>query len=413
MTPQQLKKLRRELEEYVGFLTADMGRPERRQAMGQYVTGLLLDGKRKCIVPMANRLAEDPADVSGLRQRLQRCVKSTWEDEDLYSRLAQKLDRELPGVEAFVVDDTGFAKKGEHSVGVARQYSGTLGRTDNCQVAVSLHLAGEQGSGCVGMRLYLTEGWASDRERCRNAGVPDDVDYEPKWKLALELIDKALRAGVRPPMTLADSGYGDTTDFRDGLSERGLIYNVGVKGTTVVWRPGVVPRPPKDESGRRGRPRTRPRIGNAKPVAIGLLAKQLGRKAYRKVTWRRGTRGKMSSYFAAVRIRSAHGHANGNPPGEEQWLLCEWPKQEKAPTKFYLSTQPESCSVKQLVRAAKLRWRVERDYQDMKQEVGLDQFEGRTWRGFHHHAALCAAAHAFLALRRALFPPEERAMDVA
>lgn len=413
MTPLQIKKLKRELEEYVGFLTADMGRPERRQAMGQYVTGLLLDGKRKCIVPMATRLADNPSDISGLRQRLQRCVKSTWEDEALFARLAQKLDRELPHAEAFVVDDTGFAKKGEHSVGVARQYSGTLGRTDNCQVAVSLHLAGKSGSGCVGMRLYLTESWASDRERCREAGVPDDVGYEPKWKLALELIDKTLATGVRPPMALADSGYGDTTDFRDGLTERGLTYNVGVKGTTVVWRPGVIPKPPKQEPGKRGRRRTRPRMGNAKPIAIAPLAKGLGRKAYRKVTWRRGSRGKMFSYFAAVRIRSAHGHAKGNPPGEEQWLLCEWPKNEKAPTKFYFSTQPASCSLKELVRTAKLRWRVERDYQDMKQEVGLDQFEGRMWRGFHHHAALCAAAHAFLALRRALFPPEEGALDVA
>jgi SRSO17 transposase len=263
------------------------------------------------------------------------------------------------------------------------------------------------------MRLYLPENWTEDRERCRQAGVPDEVGYEPKWKLALGLIDKTLATGVHPPVTLADSGYGDTTDFRDGLSERGLIYNVAVKGATVVWRPGIVPKPPKQERGKRGRRRTRPRMGNAKPVAIATLAKKLGREAYRKVTWRRGSRGKMSSYFAAVRIRSAHGHVRGNPPGEEQWLLCEWPKDEKAPAKFYFSTQPPSCSLKQLVRTAKLRWRVERDYQDMKQEVGLDDFEGRMWRGFHHHAAMCAAAHAFLALRRALFPPEEGTVDVA
>jgi SRSO17 transposase len=414
MTPFQLKKLRRELAEYVEFLTTDMGRPERRQAMGQYVTGLLLDGKRKCIVPMATRLADDPSDISGLRQRLQRCVKSSWKDEDLFARLATMLDRELPGAEAFVVDDTGFAKKGEHSVGVARQYSGTLGRTDNCQVAVSLHLAGERGSGCIGVRLYLPESWAADRERCRRGGVPDDVDYEPKWKIALGLIDNALATGVRPPVTLADSGYGDTTDFREGLSGRGLIYNVGVKGTTVVWRPGLLPKPPKPDPSKRGRKPTNPRMPtNAKPVSIAKLAKELGRKAYRNVTWRTGSKGKMSSRFAAVRIRSAHGHAKGYAPGEEQWLLCEWPKDEKSPTKFYFSTQPPSCSLKQLVRTAKLRWRVERDYQDMKQEVGLDHFEGRMWRGFHHHAALCAAAHAFLALRRALFPPQGGAMDAA
>lgn len=413
MTPNQLKRLDRELVAYVEFLTAEMGRPERRQAMGDYVRGLLLDGERKSVVPMAARMAEDASDLEGLRQRLQRCVKSSWEDGELYRRIARKLDRELPGCEAFVVDDTGFAKKGVYSVGVARQYSGTLGRTDNCQVAVSLHLAGDQGSGCIGLRLYLPENWTNDRERCRAAGVPDDVNYEPKWKLALGLIDQACAWGVRPPITLADSGYGDTTDFRDGLTNRGLIYNVAVKGTTVVWPPGVVPKPPTLRRGKPGRPRTRPNMNGKQPVSIAVLAKSLGRAAYRNICWRDGSRGKLASHFTAVRIRRAHGHAKGEPPGEEQWLLCEWPKDEKAPTKFYLSTQPASCSIKELVRTAHLRWRVERDYQDMKQEVGLDSYEGRTWRGFHHHAALCAAAHAFLALRRALFPPAEGSLDTA
>jgi SRSO17 transposase len=413
MTPSQLKRLDRELGAYVEYLTSEMGRPERRAAMGDYLRGLLLEGERKSVVPMAARMAEDASDHEGLRQRLQRCVKSSWEDEELYRRVATKLERELPGIEAFVLDDTGFAKKGVYSVGVARQYSGTLGRTDNCQVAVSLHLAGEQGSGCIGLRLYLPESWTEDRQRCRAAGVPDEAGYEPKWKLALGLIDQALGWGVRPPVALADSGYGDTTEFRDGLTERGLIYNVAVKGTTVVWRPGVVPRPPKNRPGQPGRPRTRPEMGSEQPVSIAALAMELGKKAYRKVSWREGSRGKLASTFAAVRIRRAHGHAKGAAPGQEEWMLCEWPENEKAPTKFYLSTQPASCSLKALVRTAHLRWRVERDYQDMKQEVGLDSYEGRTWRGFHHHAALCAAAHAFLALRRALFPPEQGAMDPA
>jgi SRSO17 transposase len=407
MTPHQLKRLDRELEAYVEYLTAEMGRPERRHAMGDYLRGLLLDGERKSVVPMATRLAEDDSDREGLRQRLQRCVKSTWLDEELYRRVATKLQRELPGIEAFVVDDTGFAKKGVYSVGVVRQYSGTLGRTDNCQVAVSLHLAGEHGSGCIGFRLYLPERWTEDRERCRAAGVADDIGYEPKWKLGLSLIDQALAWGMRPAVALADSGYGDTKEFRDGLSERGLVYNVAVKGTTVVWRPEVNPRPPKPQPGKTGRPRTRPDMGEHKPISIAQLAKELGRTAYRKVTWREGARGKLASYFVALRIRVAHGHAKGEAPGEQQWLLCEWPKDEEGPTKFYLSTQPASCSLKELVRTAHLRWRIERDYQDMKQEVGLDNYEGRTWRGFHHHAALCAAAHAFLALRRALFPPED------
>lgn len=218
---------------------------------------------------------------------------------------------------------------------------------------------------------------------------------------------------MRPSVTLADSGYGDNTGFRDGLTKRGLIYNVAVKGGTVVWRPGIVLRLPKSSPGKRGRPRTRPDMGDEQPITIAALAKSLGRQSYRRVIWRAGSRGKLASYFAAVRVRRAHGHAKGEAPGDEQWLICEWPKDEKEPTKFYLSTQPAKCSVKELVRTAHLRWRVERDYQDMKQEVGLDSYEGRTWRGFHHHAALCAAAHAFLALRRALFPPKQGAVDVA
>jgi SRSO17 transposase len=414
MTPNQIKKLAHELDGYVESLTEDMGRPERRHAMGQYVRGLLLDGQRKSIYPMAERMADDASDVQGLRQRLQRCVHSTWEDVELYRRIAAKLSADLPAIEAFVLDDTGFAKKGQHSVGVARQYSGTLGRTDNCQVAVSLHLAGERGSGCIGMRLYLPERWTNDRDRCAAAGVPEDVEFAPKWQLGLALIDQALGWDVRPRVTLADSGYGDTTEFRDGLATRGLIYNVAVKGTTVIWRPGVVPSTPPPSTARgRGRPRTRPVAGAERPVSIAEFAASLGRSAYRKVTWRAGSRGKLFSYFAAVRVRSAHRHTQGDPPGKEQWLLCEWPLDEKAPTKFNLSTQPANCSLKELVRTAHLRWRVERDYQDLKQEVGLDNYEGRSWRGFHHHAALCAAAHAFLALRRALFPPEEGAMDAA
>lgn len=413
MKPQHLKKLERELDAYVESLTVDMGRPERRDAMGRYVTGLLLDGDRKSMEPMAARLVDDPDDAEGMRQRLQQCVSiSPWDDKEMFRRVALKLDKDLPTVEAFVLDDTGFAKKGKHSVGVARQYSGTLGRTDNCQVATSLHLAGEAGSGCIGMQLYLPESWTDDRERCRNAGVPDDVGYIPKWKIALGLIDDALAWGVQPRVTLADSWYGDITKFREGLTERKLVYNVGVRSTTVVWPPGVELKVPKRKPGKTGRRPTTPR-SKSKPISMMNLAKRLGRRAYRKVTWRDGSRGQMSSHFAAVRVRCAHRHVQGRPPGDEEWLLIEWPKDEKAPTKFFLSTQSKTCSLKKLVRTAKLRWRVERDYQDMKQEIGLDHFEGRKWRGFHHHAALCAAAHAFLALRRALFPPKGRALDVA
>ena len=412
MKPADLRKLDQELTDFLSSMTVGMGRPERRRAMGLYITGLLLDGERKSTEPMAARLVDKASEVEAMRQRLQECVSvSDWSDDQMRKRLAEKLDAELPGVEAFVIDDTGFPKKGKHSVGVARQYSGTLGRTDNCQVAVSLHLASEAASGCIAMRIFVPEAWANDLARRQTVGVPEDVVFLRKWEIALRKIDAALEWGVRRHVVLADPGYGDASEFRDGLTQRGLRYLVGIQGTHHVWGPGAEPRAPKP-TGKRGRPKTRHRDGNKKPVAIAELAEKIGRETYRKVTWRDGSKGKMSSKFAAIRVRPAERHTKGKPPGQEQWLLCEWPEDEAAPIKFWLSTLPETTSLKGLVRAARIRWRIERDYQELKQEIGLDHFEGRTWRGFHHHATLCAAAHAFLALRRALSPPEQDEMDI-
>jgi SRSO17 transposase len=407
MNRSDLRRLERELDDFVGEMFCGMGRSERRAAMGSYVLGLLLDGERKSIEPMAGRLVDDAREIEAMRQRLQQCVSvSPWPDEEVRRRLACKLDQELPGIEAFVFDDTGFPKKGRHSVGVARQYSGTLGRVDNCQVAVSLHLAGELGSGCIGMRLYLPEIWTDDRKRCADAGVPNNVEFEPKWRIAIEQIDRALSWGVRKHLALADAAYGDCADFRDALTSRGLKYVVGVKQATIVWAPGTGPKPPpQPKPGQKARDKTGYTDGKHKPVTIGELWNSIKRDA-REVTWRQGARGKKSSRFVAVRIRTAQAHSKGAPPGDEQWLLAEWSKREKEP-KYHLSTLPANTSLRTLVRFAKMRWRVERDYQEMKQEVGLDHFEGRTWRGFHHHATLCAVAHGFLALQRALFSPDD------
>ena len=410
MNRRDLKRLESELEEYVTSMVAGMGRVERRAALSSYVTGVLLDGERKSIEPMAARLVDDASEVEAMRQRLQQAVVvADWPDGEMFRRLALKLDVELPGVEALVVDDTGFGKKGIHSGGVARQYSGTLGRVDNCQVAVSLHLAGEAGSGCIAWRLYLPEEWTKDPARMAKAGVPADIGFETKWQIALKQIDAALTAGVRKHVALADAGYGDVSEFRAGLRERGLAYVVGINGSPVVWSPESNPQiPPR--RGPTGHIPTRYRDEAHPPVTVAELALRL---KYRKVSWREGSRGWQSSRFAAVRIRTAHRHLQSHPPGEEEWLLCEWPQGEKAPTKHWLSTLPAATSTRALVRMAKLRWRVERDYQELKGELGLDHYEGRTWRGFHHHATLCAIAHGFLALQRALFPPEEQALDAA
>jgi SRSO17 transposase len=412
MTPHALKKLDRELTSFIADMTVDMGRPERRAAMGHYITGLLLDGERKSVQPMAARLVDDPAQADAMRQRLADCVTSSpWLDSELMRRLALKFERDLPGLEVFVIDDTGFPKKGSLSVGVARQYSGTLGRTDNCQVATSLHVAGNKGSGCIGLRLYLPEVWTSDRNRCNAAGVPDEIEFKKKWELALELLDQALLWGIPKKPVVADAGYGEVPEFRDELVARGLPYVVGVPGNHSIWPPGSNPRVPT-RTGKAGRPRTQARDARVQPIQISKLVEGIPRNRYRTVSWRAGSRGTMASKFLVYRVRSAERHTKGRPPTSEQWLICEWPESEKAP-KFHFSDLPASTSVKQLIRIAKLRWRVERDYQEMKGELGLDHFEGRTWRGFHHHATLCAVAHGFLALRRALFPPEQSDMDAA
>lgn len=410
MKLQSLKKLDRELTEHIDSLTEGMGRPERRSAMGLYMTGLLLDGERKSIEPIAARLVDSASEVQAMRQRLQQCVVvSTWDAAEMFGRIGRRIDQELPQIEAFVVDDTGFPKKGKHSVGVGRQYSGTLGRVDNCQVATSLHLAGELGSGCIGMRLYLPESWTNDRARCRKAGVPDDVELTPKWKNALSLIDDALASGIRRHVVLGDSAFGDVTEFREQLTERGLPYLLHAQGSLVVWPPETAFAVPKRRVNKGARPKLEQPPSGTKPLSLSGLAAQLD---YRRVTWREGSRGKQSSRFAAVRVRTAHRHCIGRGPGPEQWLLCEWPSTEDGPSKFFLSSLPSTIAIRDLVRLAKLRWRIERDYQEMKGELGLDHFEGRTWLGFHHHAVLCSAAHAFLALRRALFPPEQNPVDV-
>ncbi len=413
MTPRRLHSLRKELSAFLEEMLEGQGRPERRDALGHYITGLLLDGERKSIQPMAARLTDDPTSADAMRQRLQDCVSaSRWSETELLRRFAIKMARELPTLEVMVIDDTGFAKKGTHSVGVARQYSGTLGRTDNCQVMTSVHLAGDLGSVMVGARLYLPERWTDDRPRCRVAGVPDDVGFKTKWQIALDLIDQTLGFGIAVQPVLADAGYGETAEFRDGLTQRGLTYVVGVPNNQLVWPPGTNPKPPTRRPKKLGRPHSRWRDGNRQPIRIAKLVKGVPRERYKTVSWREGTRGKLSSKFLAYRVRSAVKHTKGRPPSDEQWLLCEWQSCDSEP-RFYLSTLPTSLTLKELVRITKSRWRVERDYQDLKGEVGLDHFEGRTWRGFHRHATLCAVAHGFLALRRALFPPVQGEVDAA
>ena len=285
-------------------------------------------------------------------------------------------------IEAWIVDDTGFAKKGVHSVGVARQYCGRLGKTDNCQIAVTLSIANHAASLPIAYRLYLPEDWAVDEARRKEAGVPDDVTFQTKPEIALAQIRAALAAGVAPGVLLTDAGYGADGAFRSAVTASGLTYVVGVQSTLSVWPPGVEPLPPKPWSGR-GRPPSRMRRdGGRIPVSAKTLARGLPEEAWRIVPWREGSNEILSSRFAAVRIRPASRDWKFSTPHPLEWLLIEWPEGEKEPTKYWLSTLPEDIPFDVLVDTAKLRWRIERDYEELKSELGLAHFEGRSWRGF-------------------------------
>ena len=290
------------------------------------------------------------------------------------------------------------------AVGVARQYCGELGKQDNCQVAVTLSVASDQASLPIAFQLYLPESWACDRERRRKAGVPDEISFKTKPQIALDQLRQPIADGIPQGVVLADAGYGNDTAFRSGVSDLGLSYVVGVQGSTAVWAPGTAPQPATPWSGQ-GRPPKLLRRDGEKPIKVSDFAKVLPRKAWKTVRWREGSNGALVSRFAAVRIRPSHRDTWRSEPWPEEWLLIEWPKTEEAPAKYWLSTLPANTPLQKLVETAKLRWRIERDFQDLKQEIGLDHYEGRGWRGFHHHAALSIAAYGFLVAERSPIPP--------
>jgi SRSO17 transposase len=392
---------------YIEHLSEAMGHADRHQPLAEYCTGLLLPGERKSVEPMAARVA--PAEVGAKHQSLHHFVANApWDETEL---LASVRNYVLPLIEktapirAWIVDDTGIPKKGKHSVGVARQYCGELGKQDNCQVAVTLSVASEHASMPVALRLYLPEAWADDADRRAKAGVPDDITFQTKPVIALDQIRRAIEDGVPKGIVLADAGYGNDTQFRTSLTAMGLDYAVGVQGSTAVWAPGTAPLPKKQWSGK-GRPTKRlQRDETTKPVSAKALAQSLSKKAWKIVEWREGTKGALSSRFAAVRVRPSHRDTLRSEPHAEEWLLIEWPDGEKEPTKYWMSTLPADTAIAALVDTAKLRWRIERDFQDLKQEIGLDHYEGRGWRGFHHHAALSIAAYGFLVAERSPIPP--------
>ena len=391
----------KEFERYMAHLSEGLGHADRNAGLKGYCTGLMLPLARKSVEPMAASLA--PQRVSARHQALHHFVaKSKWSDAAVLARVREWVAPSLNLEEGcyWIVDDTGFAKKGRHSVGVARQYCGQLGKQDNCQVAVSLSLASTRGSVPIAYQLYLPENWAANPVRRQGAGVPEEVAFATKPAIALAQMRQAIEQSVRPGVVLADAGYGNETAFRDGLTAMGLLYAVGIGPATTVWAPGTSPLPPKAWSGR-GRPATRlRRKPGHEPVSVKALAMNLAPQAWQTVAWREGTNAELSGRFAALRVRPARRDQLGTGIRAEEWLLIEWPEGEKEPVKYFLSTAPGYASLQQLVFVAKMRWRIERDCQDLKQDFGLGHYEGRSWRGFHHHASLSMAAYGFLMAQR-------------
>lgn len=396
---------------YIEGLANAAGHKDRHAPLKNYCKGLLLPGERKSIEPMAARL--DPDNVQPMRQSLHHLVaKAAWSDETLLEEVRNyvlpAMQKQGPVV-AWIVDDTGFPKKGEHSVGVTRQYCGQVGKQENCRIAVSLSVATWNSSLPIAYRLYLPEDWAKDRARRKKTEVPKDVEFQTKPEIALEQIRAAVAAQVARGVVLADAAYGINTEFRDGLTKLELQYVVGVQISLTVWEPGKQPLPAKPRRKMGRPPRLLQRAANHQPVSVKQLAMSLPAHAFKDITWREGTERKLRSRFAAVRVRPAHRDYEKAEPRAEEWLLIEWPRSEAEPTKYWVSTLPPNTSLKALVKMAKHRWIIERDYQELKQELGLGHFEGRNWCGFHHHATLCIAAYGFLVAERNRFSPSARA----
>jgi SRSO17 transposase len=392
---------------YVEALAGVIGHADRVGPLGDYCRGLLLPGERKSVEPMAAVTA--PGRVAAQHQSLLHFVgEAAWSDERVLAKVREQvlpaLERHGP-IEAWIIDDTGFAKKGRHSVGVTHQYCGELGQSANCQVAVTLSIANHHASLPIDYRLYLPQDWAEDEARRKKAGVPEDVVFKTKPEIALDQVRAACAAGIARGVVLADGAYGYDTRLRSGVSALGMRYVFGIPSTTTVWPPGREPLPPKPYVGHGRRPTRLRREESHKPVSVKTLALGLPEKAWRTIRWREGSNGWLSSRFARVRVRPAHDDDRRDTPHPHEWLLIEWPKGEPEPTRYWLSTLPQDIAFNRLVGLAKLRWRVERDYQELKQEVGLGHYEGRRWRGFHHHATLCIAAYGFLISERETIPP--------
>ncbi len=385
------------LEAYLCGIGSLLGDKRRRQSFAMYACGLFGEGDRKSAEPVAARLCGDPERAEMTHQKLLHFLaRSEWQDRPVRMHSArfglQEMQRRR-AITHWIIDDTGFLKQGKCSPGVKRQYTGSAGKVTNCQVAVSLTLSNEQTQLPIDFALFVPEDWAADRERCAAAKIPESIGYKPKWQLAVDMIEAAIADDLPRGVVLADADYGNKMGFRDALDERGLQYAVAVQLTTRV-------RQVHSGGARR-------RVGKA--MSVEELAFSLSEKSIRKTTWREGTGAPMAARFAVIRVEPM---TTDNKPRPEQWLVIEWGLDSHRPDGYTLSTLSEDISRKQLIASLKERWRTERAYQDLKGELGLDHFEGRSFPGWHHHVTVVLACYAFMVAEQMRgFPPSRHHAD--
>ena len=387
------------LQQYLGRLGTHLKDHRKRESFAIYAFGILGDSDRKSVEPIASIACADPERAKRMHDKLLHFVgHSEWSDEMVRleaTRYVCEVLAEQEPVTTWVIDDTGFLKQGKHSVGVQRQYTGSAGKIANCQIGVSLEIATSTQHAPIDFELYLPESWANDPVRREQARIPDDLQFQTKIELALGMIERAKHAKIPGEVVLADSAYGESSEFRTAVRSHGLDYAVGIHSTTKVRRI-----------------RANGRLG--KPMSVKDLARTIPCRKRRKLRWREGTNGTLWGRFSFSRVKTTHDDGTPIDEREEQWLVIEWPLDDDQATKFYLTTLPRRMSHKQNVRIIKERWRTERMYEDLKGELGLDHFEGRSFHGWHHHVSVVICCYAFVVAERArAFPPSARGKDGA
>jgi SRSO17 transposase len=376
-------------------LAGAMNRPVQMFNGARYLRGLIEQGPRKSLEPMVERLGGD-ADYQSLQQFL---ADSPWDPAVVVRAVAERVVPAI-GVEAWVLDDTGFPKDGKRSPGVKRQYSGTLGKIGNCQIGVSVHAVGSNGTVPLGWALYLPEDWCEDPERRRKAKIPAEVVFKTKPELGVELIERAAGWEIATAPVLGDCAYGDKTELRARLDAAGREYVLAVSPDSTVFAPETIFEVPEPRESGKGRQKTRPRP-DRKPEAIGALIARLPAEQFQTVTFRDGPDGEpMTSRFCLLRVRAGNEWETASVPPREEWLIAEWPQGKDKPTDYWLANLPADSTPEQLARLSRLRWKIELDYKQLKGELGLDHYEGRSWLGWYHHTGLVTAAHGFLTLER-------------